>query len=302
MMTLDTDTPDRHTSVIPPWSAEPQEHSTVSTHLWGIVLDGCDGTQLQPFIRADLDGERPKHYCTCVGTHPLLRQTLQRAEQLILSQRLLTVLTQAHLPYAQAELTNCPSHTTVVQPSNRGTGPGLLLPLFHVLQRDTDAIVAVFPADHFLVEDARLMAAVASAAAWVARTPSQAVLLGVSPTRLEVQYDWIVPGEVVGQSQGKRLYQVQHLWEKPPQAQVKRLLRDGALWNTSILVGMARLLLALYRVMIPELVTEFDRVRHELGSPEEADLLAQVYIRIAAVNFSQTVLVPNIPRLVMLPV
>jgi hypothetical protein len=44
---------------------------------------GNDGTRLQSFIRTHLGCERPKQYCTFVGTQSLLRQTLQRAERLI---------------------------------------------------------------------------------------------------------------------------------------------------------------------------------------------------------------------------
>lgn len=128
------------------------------------------------------------------------------------------------------------------------------------------------------------------------------VLLGVSPTRPEVDYDWIVPAQALAQSQGECLYKVQCSWEKPPRAQAEGLLREGALWNTFILVGMARLLLALYRIMTPALVTEFDSVRDDLDSPEGADLLAKVYAHLPAVNFSQAILVPSVARLAVLPV
>lgn len=300
MSTFDTDGHARYTGATPSPSSDRQESTTA--HLWGIVLAGGDGTRLQPFIHAYLGSERPKQYCTFIGTQSLLRQTLRRAELLIPPERLLTVVTQAHLPYAQVELADRPPHTTVVQPCNRDTGAGILLPLLHVLQRDAHAIVALFPTDHFIVQEEPLMAAVATAAAWVAQMPSRVVLLGILPRWPEVDCGWIVPGEVVGQSQGEQLYQVQCFWEKPSPEQARRLQTDGALWNTFILVGMARTMLALYQVMTPSLVAEFGSVRSQLGSPEEADCLAEVYTRLPAVNFSQAVLVPSAPRLAVLPV
>lgn len=37
-----------------------------------------------------------------------------------------------------------------LRPSNRETGPGILLPLLHVYQRDPKAVVVLLPADHFI--------------------------------------------------------------------------------------------------------------------------------------------------------
>jgi mannose-1-phosphate guanylyltransferase len=57
----------------------------------------------------------------------MLRQTIRRAERLMLPERLLTVITRPHLPYAQAELGDRPPDTMIVQPCNRETGRLVLL-------------------------------------------------------------------------------------------------------------------------------------------------------------------------------
>jgi mannose-1-phosphate guanylyltransferase len=68
----------------------------------------------------------------------MLRHTLARAERLIPPEHLLTIITQRHLPYAREELYDRPPETTLVQPCNRETGPGILLPLLHVHLRDPE--------------------------------------------------------------------------------------------------------------------------------------------------------------------
>jgi hypothetical protein len=80
------------------------------------------------------------------------------------------------------------------------------------------------------------------------------------------------------------------------------LLAAGALWNTFILVGMARTVLALYQTQMPALVAELGSVRSQFGFPEEGDLLVEVYAQLPAVDFSQAILVPSAPRLAVLPV
>jgi mannose-1-phosphate guanylyltransferase len=256
---------------------------------------------MQHFIRARFGCERPKQYCTFFGAQSLLRHTICRAERLVPSARLLTVITQSHLSYAQVELADRPPDTVLVQPCNRETAPGILLPLLHVQQRDPEAIVAVLPSDHFVLGEQRFMALVAAAAAFVTRKPGRLVLLGAAPTQPEIDYGWIEVGDELGQAQGERLYQVLQFWEKPSPAQARVLWRQGYVWNTMVLVGRAGLLVSLFALLTPTLVDAFQRLRGVLGTPRQADVLAEVYATLPAVNFSQAILAQSAPRLAVLP-
>jgi mannose-1-phosphate guanylyltransferase len=136
----------------------------------------------------------------------MLRHTLLRAERMIPPERLLIILTQPHLPYARLELYDRPPDTLIVQPHNRETGPGILLPLLHIAQRDPEAVVVLLPCDHFVQEEGRFMAAVGHAATFISGHPERPVLLGVEPTGPEIEYGWIEPGEVLGDVSGAAVY------------------------------------------------------------------------------------------------
>lgn len=51
--------------------------------------------------------------------------------------------------------------------------------------------MAVFPSDHFIVEEAAFMAHVMRVAAFVRRYPEWLVLLGAQPSAPEMEYGWI---------------------------------------------------------------------------------------------------------------
>lgn len=275
---------------------------TTSRHLWGIILAGGDGRRLQPFIKARFGYNRPKQYCTFHGTQSMLRQTIDRAERLVRPTRLLTIITQDHLCYAEAELADRPPTTVILQPCNRETGPGIFLPLLHVQQRDPQALVVLLPSDHFVVEEERFMEAVAAAVTWVNRYPERPVLLGIAPLHPEIDYGWIETGEDLGWAQGEVFYQVRRFWEKPGPIEAQRLLEQGCLWNTMVVVGSVEALIALFHRQTPQLVAAFMAPRSTLGSPQESDALAEVYAQLPAVNFSQAILAPSSQHLAVLPV
>lgn len=223
--------------------------------LWGIILAGGDGLRLRSFVQAHFGYDRPKQYCTFFGTESMLRQTIRRAERLVPPARLLTVITHPHLPYAQDELGDRTLETVLIQPCNRETAPGILLPILHVQQRDPEAIVALLPSDHFVLGEQHFMDAVATAAAFVRRVPGRLVLLGVPPTQPEIDYGWMEVGDTIGQEQGQALYQVSGFWEKPSLAEAQMLYRQGYLWNTMVVVGKVSLLVTLFHMLTPTLLT-----------------------------------------------
>src|SRR5574337_1554302 len=233
--------------------------SGTTDHLWGIILAGGEGKRLQPFIRSQFGSERPKQYCRLFGGRSMLGHTLARAERLIPPERLLTVVTRPHLVYAREELHDRPLGTVVVQPSNRETGPGILLPLLHVYARDPKAVVALLPADHFIVEEERFMSYVEETAAFVATAPGCLVLLGVEPERPEPEYGWIEAGGRSEYHHQTEVHRVRRFWEKPDRRTAQILYhRYDCLWNTMVVVGRAWWLISLFKTLTQGLFTLFE--------------------------------------------
>lgn len=274
-------------------------HCHYGQELWGIVLAAGEGSRVRPFLQQRCGGRGIKQFCAVIGRRSLLEHTLARVERLIPRERILVIVSQDHQPEAQAQLASWPTPNVIVQPSNRDTAPGILLPLAHVSHREPFATVAIFPSDHFVLDEHRFMASVATAVEETRRFPPHVTLLGMTPDGLEEGYGWIEPTE---REEGRATRGVRQFWEKPSPMKALSLLRRGALWNTFVGVAQANTLWELTRQAAPDLYRDFNAIRRALATSYASLVIHDVYRTLRSVNFSSDICEPLVARLRVLPV
>ena len=168
-----------------------QEPST--GQLWGIVLAAGEGTRVRPFLSQLCGGRGIKQFCAVIGRRSMLEHTLARVEMLIPRQRILVIVSEDHHTEATRQLAHWPTENVILQPDNRETTAGILLPLAHIAHRDPGAQVAIFPSDHFVLQERQFMNFVRRAVWETHWFPQSFILLGMTPDRLEDGYGWINP-------------------------------------------------------------------------------------------------------------
>ena len=124
---------------------------------WAVALAGGEGVRLRPLVRRVWGIDRPKQYVRLLGPRTLLRQTLDRISLLIPAERTLVVTVRHHAGYIDEEFPGAARPTILAQPLDRGTGAGVLYPAHWIAWRNPEAIVAVFPSDHFFQDEARFV-------------------------------------------------------------------------------------------------------------------------------------------------
>ena len=129
--------------------------------------------------------------------------------------------------------------------------------------------------------------------------PDNAVLLGMTPDRIEEGYGWITSRE---DREDKCSRAVRGFWEKPALSHAEKLMQDGALWNTFVFAARAASLWEMTRQTVPELYGAFTGVRIMLGTNHAQKYIDQTYERLCAVNFSSAILARCAARLRVLPV
>jgi len=263
---------------------------------WGIILSGGDGRRLHRFTESLYGYKRPKQYCAIVGTRSMLRHTINRAERLISARQLLTIIDRSHLPIASVELRDRPAGTVIVQPCNRDTAPGILHSVLRIYRNDPDAVVMIFPSDHFIIGEDMFMEQVGVATTIVKSHPGTSILLGVASNTVELSYGYVEPGVRMKTYRNANLFRIGHFWEKPGDELARSLHNIGCLWNTMILVSHVSVLRDLFRLYAPEIHNQFRKVEKSFGSSREADIIEEAYGCLPSANFSSTILEPAAKR------
>ncbi len=259
-------------------------------HYWGVVLAGGEGKRLRDFLKTEYKQDSPKQFCAIIGRRSMLRHTLDRAASLIPEQRLLTVISRQHLLYAIEDISHRDPKTIVTVPLNRETAPSILLALTRIYKYDPEAVVAVFPSDHFIIEEDRFMNYVCEAFDFISSNPEMIVTLGVPPTGIQPGYGWMEKGAMLGMKGEAGIYRVRRFYEKPEAEEMRRLLPQDCLWNTMTMVGRVEMFLRLFREFTPELFASFRRVEKAIGTPFQTEVIFDVFETLPVVNFSQMIL------------
>lgn len=265
--------------------------------LCGLVLAGGQGRRLSDYVTKLRGDSLPKQYVSFTGSRSMIETTFRRVERLIPRERVFTVVDRSHLSYPSAmhQLSQRRPGTLIIQPQNRDTGPGLMLPLIYIQKRHANAVVAVFPSDQYVRDEDRLMRHVRLAWVIVRRHPGKLVILGVEPEYEEPEYGYILPS-AARDITGWGTHNVGRFVEKPGTGLARDLIASGALWNTLMMVFHANTLLEWMGEVMPELSRRFEALRAAIGTTLESEALHQVYDDLKAVNFSRDFVEPWVRR------
>jgi mannose-1-phosphate guanylyltransferase len=253
---------------------------TITQRPRALVLAGGDGTRLQTLTRMIAGAPIPKQYCRIAGDHSLLEATLERVAPLAHRAGTLVIVNEDHLRLALPQLAGVARANVVVQPRNLETGPGMVLGLLTLAERDPDATVAIFPSDHHVQNEASFQRHVARMCRLVGEWyPERLALLGIRPDRPDSELGYIAPGPRLAGS--ATAFAVSAFHEKPARSVAAEVIRHGGLWNSFIMVGRVRRFLTLLREVRPADVARLDPL------PSSPDALARCYDRLAPWNFSR---------------
>lgn len=255
-------------------------------HNWALVLGAGEGSRLQSLTTTASGVVVPKQFCSLGNGASLLNAALERARVVAPSERICTVVAAHHQRYWQTLPCSIPAHNIVVQPSNRGTANGILLPLLQILHRDPEAVLLVLPSDHHVRNEGVLARSLQRAMAHVESNKDPILLLGLEPESADAELGYIVPAG--GTGAGVR--HVSKFTEKPSAGAARLLIERGGLWNSFIFAAYGKTLLRAFESHCPQLVHDMRSVVTASSvAMAPSDELAALYERLPATDFSRDI-------------
>ncbi len=211
---------------------------------WAAVLAGGSGTRFWPLSTS----RSPKQLLPLAGTKSLLAQSVDRLAGLIPPDRVLVITGAALRDATLHALPEVPPANVLAEPRAASTGPALVWATQVAASRDAGASVLALHADWFVGDD-EAFRRTAGRALDVAEQQDVLVTVGVVPTRPDVGYGYIMPGEPL-EGDARR---VSRFIEKPDTERATKLIGEGALWNSGLFAWTAKRFAEETQALAPEI-------------------------------------------------
>jgi len=233
-----------------------------------VILAGGSGTRFWPLSRKST----PKQLMSVFGGKSMLQRTVERVVPLQ-PKRILVVTNavQAAETRSQLEYIKGAPVDVIEEPVGRNTAPAIGLAASIIARFDPDGIMAVLPADHYILDEERFRDTLRKGRA-VAESGTL-VTLGITPTRPETGYGYIEAQENCGDAPAK----VARFVEKPALERAMEFLATGRFyWNSGMFVWGACAILDQIRSFMPELSSALAKLTFERDVWEISDLKPQI--------------------------
>ena len=221
--------------------------------MYGLILAGGSGARFWPVSRE----QSPKQLQQFYGRGTMIQNTVQRLLPLISIENLYVGTHQEQALETLGQLDSfafSPNHL-LAEPCSKNTALAIGLMAKIVEEKDSDAIMAIFPADH-VVSNTKKFSQILKKAEVLAQK-GFLVTLGIPPTRPETGFGYLKQGlELEG---SEDTYLVDRFEEKPDLSRATKYLEQGTyFWNCGIFVWKASAILGELQQHAPDIHSQLE--------------------------------------------
>lgn len=253
-----------------------------------VIPAGGAGSRLWPLSRANA----PKFLLDLTGSgSSLLRATWDRLAPLVPAERILVVAGNAHRDSVQQQLPDLLSENLIIEPEAKDSSAAIGLAAALLEQRDPEAILGSFAADHVIRGQVLFQRAVRTAVQ--AADHDYIATIGIHPSYPATGFGYISCGKARGDLAPFDVYEVTEFVEKPDEATASRYLTQGGyLWNAGMFISKARVLLEHMAASEPEMVAALREIAAAWHTDRAAEVRERLWPGIAKVAIDYSVAEP----------
>ena len=218
-----------------------------------VIIAGGSGTRFWPKSRENL----PKQLLNISGQETLIQNTVGRISSIISAENIWVITNEQHAfetCYQLKKLGFSPSQL-LTEPIARNTSAAIGYSAKILSQRNPDAIMAVFPADHVITTIEPFLKLLKQAE--TIANENHLVTLGIKPTSPETGYGYIKKGKAIEENS----FKVDRFIEKPDKLTAEKYLKEGSYyWNSGIFVWKVSTLLNEISLYLPKLHEQLEEL------------------------------------------
>ncbi len=206
----------------------------------------------------------------------LLQSTWDRVLPLVSLDRIMVVTGRAHAEAVREQLPTLPGNQLVAEPSPKDSAAAIGLAAMLIADKDPEAIIGSFSADHSITNVEEFRAVIEQACA--AAATGDIVTVGITPTYPATAYGYIRTGPLLGLAGAPTARRAEKFVEKPEANLARSYAYSGSYrWNAGMFICRADALLEILAAQAPELHAGLRRIADAWCGPEREAVLDEVW-------------------------
>tara|TARA_B100000131_G_scaffold37983_1_gene34510 strand:- start:466 stop:1530 length:1065 start_codon:yes stop_codon:yes gene_type:complete len=224
--------------------------------MYHIILAGGHGSRFWPKSRIN----KPKQLLKIYSDESMIRITYNRLLKISNPEKILIIASKKITKLIKDEIKEIPKNNFIIEPSKKNTAPAIGLAALYLLNRDPEAIMAIHPSDHLIIEDSKFEKTIINAENNIKKNNSL-LITGIKPTYPATGYGYIEYDNIPNNA--LQIYKVQKFHEKPPLEVAKKYLQNkNYIWNVGIFFWKASTILNEFNQYMPQLYNSLINIKN----------------------------------------
>lgn len=238
---------------------------------YGVIMAGGVGSRFWPLSKKKL----PKQFIDIFNTgKTLFQEAYERLLNHCPAENIYVVTNEAYRSIINEQIPDLGSDQILGEPHPRNTAPCIAYAAFKIHAKNPDAVMAVVPSDHLIMEPENFDAVMEKAYHFASQN-DYLLTLGIKPSRPDTGYGYIQMDE---ENNIDGIYKVKTFTEKPNNDLAKYFYESGEFfWNSGMFVWSSKAILDAYKKLLPEMHETFQKGENQFYTKDEQSFINKAY-------------------------